>query len=282
MSLVRQELLGTRVFVFTRNGRILNLARGATLADAAKHQSIALSSCTPILNGKASQASQELSNGDIVDFERSSVRLIDRLAAGRIDSDDTSTTGVTGVVGGEEVSRVNAADVSNGVTKRLFSDRWAAKRKRINGLDEDGADTEESTAATAAEMAAATGATDANGVEGGLDPQILRMGLKQRAKEYLRSRQTSTTTTGAASSTEAEELTASLEVFCTDRKGMLVDVASVVTEGVINVLGVHSEIFEAGGKSVFKYEVVVKDRSQLEKLLEELRSVPDVTRVDET
>jgi hypothetical protein len=32
---VRSELLGTRVFVFTEGGRILNLARGATLADAA-------------------------------------------------------------------------------------------------------------------------------------------------------------------------------------------------------------------------------------------------------
>ena len=38
MHLVRQELLGTRVFVFTEKGRstrILNLARGATLGDAA-------------------------------------------------------------------------------------------------------------------------------------------------------------------------------------------------------------------------------------------------------
>ena len=33
--MVRSELLGTRVFVFTEGGRILNLARGATLADAA-------------------------------------------------------------------------------------------------------------------------------------------------------------------------------------------------------------------------------------------------------
>ena len=35
VQLVRQELLGTRVFIFSRNGRILNLAKGATLADAA-------------------------------------------------------------------------------------------------------------------------------------------------------------------------------------------------------------------------------------------------------
>jgi (p)ppGpp synthase/HD superfamily hydrolase len=32
---VRRELLGKRVFVFLRNGKILNLARGATAVDAA-------------------------------------------------------------------------------------------------------------------------------------------------------------------------------------------------------------------------------------------------------
>jgi len=32
---VRKELLGKRVFVFLRNGKILNLARGATVIDAA-------------------------------------------------------------------------------------------------------------------------------------------------------------------------------------------------------------------------------------------------------
>ena len=35
MQLVRQELLGTRVFVFLRDGKILNLSRGATVIDAA-------------------------------------------------------------------------------------------------------------------------------------------------------------------------------------------------------------------------------------------------------
>ena len=80
MQLVRQELLGTRVFVFTRNGRILNLARGATLEDAAKHQSLSTANHTPLLNGKAARYSQPLANGDIVSFERSSMSLIHRLA----------------------------------------------------------------------------------------------------------------------------------------------------------------------------------------------------------
>ena len=37
MQLVRNELLGSRVFVFAPQGRILNLAKGATLADAVAH-----------------------------------------------------------------------------------------------------------------------------------------------------------------------------------------------------------------------------------------------------
>ena len=37
MELVRNELLGSRVFVFAPQGRILNLAKGATLNDAVAH-----------------------------------------------------------------------------------------------------------------------------------------------------------------------------------------------------------------------------------------------------
>ena len=60
---------------------------------------------------------------------------------------------------------------------------------------------------------------------------------------------------------------------------MLVEVAAVVTEGVTNILHVHSDIFAEGGESAFKYDVIVQNRSQLESLMTELRSVPDVSRV---
>lgn len=48
---VRRELLGKRVFVFLRNGKILNLARGATAVDAAFqiHTEIGLNVSTPFM-----------------------------------------------------------------------------------------------------------------------------------------------------------------------------------------------------------------------------------------
>ncbi len=51
---VRRELLGKRVFVFLRNGKILNLARGATAVDAAFqiHTEVGLSMHGVEINGK--------------------------------------------------------------------------------------------------------------------------------------------------------------------------------------------------------------------------------------
>jgi len=65
---VRRELLGKRVFVFLRNGKILNLSRGATAIDAAFqiHTEIGLSMNGVEINGKAVPFSYELRNGDVV------------------------------------------------------------------------------------------------------------------------------------------------------------------------------------------------------------------------
>ena len=51
---VRSELLGKRVFVFLRNGKILNLARGATAVDAAFqiHTEVGLNMHGVEINGK--------------------------------------------------------------------------------------------------------------------------------------------------------------------------------------------------------------------------------------
>lgn len=51
---VRRELLGRRVFVFLRNGKILNLARGATAVDAAFqiHTEVGLNMHGVEINGK--------------------------------------------------------------------------------------------------------------------------------------------------------------------------------------------------------------------------------------
>ena len=65
---VRKELLGKRVFVFLRNGKILNLARGATVIDAAFqiHTEIGLNMHGVEINGKPVPFSYELQNGDVV------------------------------------------------------------------------------------------------------------------------------------------------------------------------------------------------------------------------
>jgi (p)ppGpp synthase/HD superfamily hydrolase len=65
---VRRELLGKRVFVFLRNGKILNLARGATAIDAAFqiHTEIGLTMHGVEINGKSVPFSYELRNGDVV------------------------------------------------------------------------------------------------------------------------------------------------------------------------------------------------------------------------
>ena len=71
MQLVRQELLGTRVFVFTESGgstRILNLARGATLGDAANLLGTSPSTHVPLISGSPADLSTQLSNGEIVSF----------------------------------------------------------------------------------------------------------------------------------------------------------------------------------------------------------------------
>jgi len=65
---VRRELLGKRVFVFLRNGKILNLARGATAIDAAFqiHTEVGLNMHGVEINGKPVPFSYVLKNGDVV------------------------------------------------------------------------------------------------------------------------------------------------------------------------------------------------------------------------
>jgi RelA/SpoT family (p)ppGpp synthetase len=65
---VRNELLGKRVFVFLRNGKILNLPRGTTAIDAAFqiHTEVGLKMHGVEVNGKSVPFSYVLKNGDVV------------------------------------------------------------------------------------------------------------------------------------------------------------------------------------------------------------------------
>lgn len=65
---IRRELLGQRVFVFLRDGKILNLSRGATIIDAAFaiHTELGLKMTAAQINGHPRPLSYELHNGDVV------------------------------------------------------------------------------------------------------------------------------------------------------------------------------------------------------------------------
>ena len=103
MQLVREELLGTRVFVFTEKGRstrILNLARGATVADAAALLDSTAATHVPLIGGEPAQPNTELQNGDVVEFVTMAEQKQrqQQLAPGPLTSWANSTSGAVGIV----------------------------------------------------------------------------------------------------------------------------------------------------------------------------------------
>ena len=70
---IRREVLGKRVFVFLRDGRILDLSKGATVLDAAFsiHTDVGLHLDRALINGHEVQLSYELHNGDVVSIKTS-------------------------------------------------------------------------------------------------------------------------------------------------------------------------------------------------------------------
>ena len=80
MQLVRQDLLGTRVFVFTEpegggSTRILNLAKGATVADCMGQLKASPTTHMPLISGSPASLETELSNGDIISVVERAVPL---------------------------------------------------------------------------------------------------------------------------------------------------------------------------------------------------------------
>ena len=74
-------------------------------------------------------------------------------------------------------------------------------------------------------------------------------------------------------------------IYCTDRRGMLMDVATAVTAETTDIINVRTtsvggnERLEEGGDAAFNYDVMVQDRAQLEALIAAVERVPNVTRV---
>ena len=285
MRLVRQELLGTRVFVFTRNGRILNLPHGSTLADAAAHQKLGLSTHSPLVNGKAARWSRELQNGDIVSFERSSMRLVARLANEVVppalaDADDYA--GLDPQIMGMGLKQRAQRYLKAKESRRLQTWQLCTECQPLVGDDLLGASADAPSEASSGMIHRAVGRCAT--LQTQLDQKGYRLvdphGQSRLVDAHGQSGQREAFRAALDAQCESDNgLPASLVVFCADRRGMLVDVASVVTDGVTNILNVHSEIFDKGGKSCLRYDVTVQDRQQLEVVMKAVREVPDVSDV---
>ena len=67
-----------------------------------------------------------------------------------------------------------------------------------------------------------------------------------------------------SSSTNERGLVSQIVVFCRDRRGMLLDVSTAVTDEAENIIDVHSETLDAsgGGEAAFQYSVHVRDAAQ--------------------
>ena len=83
-----------------------------------------------------------------------------------------------------------------------------------------------------------------------------------------------TDTEGAAVGFEAQ-----ISVFCEDRRGMMMDVASVCTDVASNIVDVHSETRDGGGAACLTFTVQLHDAALLARLVGEMVGVPSVTRV---
>ena len=84
-----------------------------------------------------------------------------------------------------------------------------------------------------------------------------------------------------SSSTNEQGLVSQIVVFCRDRRGMLLDVSTAVTDEAENIIDVHSETLDAsgGGEAAFQYSVHVRDAAQLDALQRAVQKVDSVVHV---
>jgi (p)ppGpp synthase/HD superfamily hydrolase len=265
VQLVRQELLGTRVFIFSRNGRILNLAKGATLADAASQltdRPDALRTHQVLVNGAQESAGYELHNGDIVDIDVDAQPLVE-------EEDASPQARARRYVAEQEEMRLASAADTTGTAPRVWkvcgaclplpgdTVVGAVDSRQLEGtVHRAGCDCRELTRQLGGGRSLATG-EDAS------------VALEQALLDAV------------SSSTNERGLVSQIVVFCRDRRGMLLDVSTAVTDEAENIIDVHSETLDAsgGGEAAFQYSVHVRDAAQLDALQRAVRKVDSVVHV---
>ena len=295
MQLVRQELLGTRVFVFTESEgstRILNLARGATLGDAAQLMGASLVTAVPLISGKPAALTTELSNGEIVSFiPRGDFDIGRPSGRGRGAGVGGLTTAYT-VEEGDEAGR-QRLDQEQMADAAAGAQRWTVCQRCLP-LPGD---------ALVCTTSADSGGGQQQGEDGVETPLSLTLhrancecldlrrelaagerlirptpALTEQYREKLDAALRPFHPDGSGSA-RRDVYTTKVIVFTTDRPGLLLAISAVVTEQTVNILDVHSKTWEVGLGSAFQYKVLITDVAMLERLTAALEALDDVVRV---
>ena len=263
MQLVRAELLGTRVFIFTEaagsNTRILNLAVGATLQEAANALNATAASQVALLNGTPRRGSTKLKNGDIVSF----VRVDDQTLQGaHVDEEE-------GFEGGRKGNALGVLPKLH-VCERclpLPGDAIAlTTRSTSQRGDEDLA--VGGTLHRAASECLAMRRDLAAGERLVRPTAALEEKYRKKFDDALRPR--------APPGGTDEVLATKIIVFTTDRTGLLLTISSVVTLNTVNIVNVRSETRMVGDASAFCYTVHIASVEMLEALILNLEQLDDV------
>ena len=308
MALVRQELLGTRVFVFTESGgstRILNLARGATLGDAAAQLDMSLLTHVPLLSGSPASPSTTLTNGEIVSFVRRDMASLERAAElyrdAEMGEDDE-------LMGADEVPAAAAA-VRRPPDETSLRIRVPDASRLVDAEQLMASDTPrewrvcERCLPLPGDALVCT--TCAPPLEGEDEAAVLSLMLHRAACECLdlrrelaqgerlirpspalteqyRDKLDAALRPFSADGSGADDVqtyTTKVVVFTTDRPGLLLAVSGVVTSAVRNILEVQLKTWEVGLGCAFQYKVLIDDVPMLTKLMKELEELDDVVRV---
>ena len=254
MQLVREELLGSRVFVFTEaagsNTRILNLARGATLQEAASALN-ASATRVALLNGTPRRGSTELKNGDIISFvlERADVEETLWQGGALSESPQLHVCERCLPLPGDRVvlttrsaavqQQGGAADMAVGGTLHRADCECLSMRRDI---------------AAGGRLVRPTPA------------------LEHRYREKLERALRPTVLPGS----QREVWATKIIVFTSDRPGLLLTISSHVTEETVNIVNVRSETRVVGDASAFCYTVHISGVDMVQRLVSQLEELEDV------
>ncbi|KAL1510889.1 hypothetical protein AB1Y20_005721 [Prymnesium parvum] len=240
MQLVRQELLGARVFVFTANGQILNLPRGATLADAAEALGASRHAAAPQVNSRPAAPSTVLANGDIISVPHGEAREEARPPLLAAEAEEAPLEwevcpNCLPIPGDLLVGSTDDAKGTHGVIHRDRAHCLSMRRQLAAG-----------------------GRT------------VL---AKQAGEAMLQALARSRQSRGGLLSTK-------IVVFTRDAPGVLLAVSYAVTKHSENIIDVHSQTQRVGLASALQYSISVRSHQQLRELVQVVCQLPDVVRVE--